>query len=173
MNRFFKTLFTLLFTFALVGSVVSAQDPELNEQELAHLETFDDLDFNVFTGQKWDELHHSHAQNVIAHWPDGRTTEGLEAHIEDLKAMFVYAPDTRIQEHPIRIASGEYIAVTGVLEGTFTEPMPLPDGTTIAPTGKAFKLSMVTIGRWENGVMAEEWLFWDNQTFMNQIGLGQ
>jgi hypothetical protein len=32
---------------------------------------------------------------------------------------------------------------------------------------------MATIGRWENGVMVEEWLFWDNQTFMKQIGLGQ
>jgi hypothetical protein len=32
---------------------------------------------------------------------------------------------------------------------------------------------MATIGRWENGVMAEEWLFWDNQLFMKQIGLAQ
>jgi hypothetical protein len=30
---------------------------------------------------------------------------------------------------------------------------------------------MATIGRWENGVMAEEWLFWDNQTYMKQLGL--
>ena len=30
---------------------------------------------------------------------------------------------------------------------------------------------MATIGRWENGVMVEEWLYWDNQTFMQQIGL--
>jgi hypothetical protein len=32
---------------------------------------------------------------------------------------------------------------------------------------------MATIGRWEDGVMSEEWLFWDNQNFMKQIGLGQ
>ena len=44
---------------------------------------------------------------------------------------------------------------------------------TIAPTNKAFKLSMVTIGRWEDGVMKEEWLYWDNQVFMRQFGLGQ
>ena len=26
-------------------------------------------------------------------------------------------------------------------------------------------------GRWENGVMKEEWLMWDNQSFMKQVGL--
>lgn len=143
----------------------------MEQREQAQLATFDDLDFNVFTGQKWDELGKSHAQNIIVHWPDGRTTTGIDVHIADLKGMFVYAPDTRIQEHPIRIASGDWTAVTGVFEGTFTQPMPIGEGKTIPPTGKPFKLTMATIGRWENGVMAEEWLFWDNQTFMKQVGL--
>jgi outer membrane lipoprotein-sorting protein len=133
MKRMLTTLFTLLLLVAFTGNLVSAQDPELSEQEQAHLETFDDLDYNVFTGQKWDELEHSHAKDVIVHWPDGHTTEGIDVHIADLKAMFVYAPDTRIMEHPIRIASSEYTAVTGVLEG---EPLPLPDGTAIPPLAK-------------------------------------
>ena len=138
----------------------------------ANLENFDDLDFNVFTGQKWDELHRSHAEDIIVHWPDGRTTEGIDVHIDDLKTMFVYAPDTRIKVHPIRIGSGNLTSVMGILEGTFTEPMPTGDGNFIPPTGKAFKISMVTIGRWnDDGTMDEEWLFWDNLTFMKQIGL--
>lgn len=32
---------------------------------------------------------------------------------------------------------------------------------------------MATIGLWKNGVMVEEYLSWDNQEFMKQIGLGQ
>ena len=107
------------------------------------------------------------------HWPDGRTTNGVDAHIEDLKGMFVFAPDTRIKEHPIKIASGDWTAVTGYLEGTFIRPMPIGGGKTISPTGKPFKLYMVTIGHWKNGVMDEEWLMWDNQAFMKQIGLAQ
>ena len=136
-----------------------------------HLETFDELDFDVFTNQQWQRLHESHSEDIIVHWPDGRTTEGLEAHVDDLKYMFVYAPDTRIQEHPIKIASGSWTSVIGVIEGTFTEPMPLPDGNTIPPTAKSFKLIMNTVGYWENGVMAEEYLFWDNFEFMKQIGI--
>lgn len=51
--------------------------------------------------------------------------------------------------------------------------MPIGDGKTIQPTGKAFKLYMVTIGRWKEGVMVEKWLMWDNLAFMKQIGLAQ
>jgi hypothetical protein len=32
---------------------------------------------------------------------------------------------------------------------------------------------MCTVGYWKDGVMIEEWLFPDNQTYMNQIGLGK
>jgi hypothetical protein len=41
----------------------------------------------------------------------------------------------------------------------------------LPPTGKAFTLSMTAIGRRQHGVMVEEWLFRDNQAFMQQIGL--
>jgi hypothetical protein len=128
----------------------------------------------VYSGQKWDQLNKSHAKDITVHWPDGRVTKGIEAHIEDLKGMFVFAPDTHIKEHPIRIASGEWTAVSGYIEGTFSQSMPIGEGKTIAPTQKTFKLGMVTIGHWTSaGVMDEEWLMWDNQSFMKQIGLGQ
>jgi ketosteroid isomerase-like protein len=100
-------------------------------------------------------------------------TQGIEVHIQDLKALFVYAPDTRIKEHPIRFGSGKYTAVTGVFEGTFTKPMPVGNGKFIQPTGKAFKMPMATIALWENGVIVEEHLFWDNLTYMRQIGLAK
>lgn len=146
-----------LFLSAVCGSVVSAllvacqggAELEALKQKLAEVEkarqteeanlaNFDDLDFRVYSGQKWDELGKSHAQDITVHWPDGRTT-----------------------------------AVTGYMEGTFSQPMRIADGKTMQPTGKAFKVSMVTIGHWKDGVMDEEWLMWDNQAFMKQIGLVQ
>ncbi|WP_223645151.1 ester cyclase [Corallococcus sp. EGB] len=57
------------------------------------------------------------------------------------------------------------------MEGTYTQPMPLPDGSSIAPTGKSFKLIMNTVGHWKDGVMTEEYLFWDNPSYMQQLGL--
>jgi hypothetical protein len=86
--------------------------------------------------------------------------------------MFVIAPDIEIKTHTIRFGSGTWTSVTGVMTGPFTKPMPLPDGKSIPPTGKRFALSMATIAHWKNGTMDHEWLFWDNQDFMNQLGLG-
>jgi predicted ester cyclase len=138
-----------------------------------HLKTFDVLDFDVFSNQKWDRLHESHAKDIVVTWPDGHETKGIDKHIEDLKALFVFAPDIAIKVHPVRFGSGTWTAVTGVMTGTFTRPMPAGEGKTIAPTGKRFAIGMATIAHWKGGTMDHEWLFWDNQDFMKQIGLAQ
>jgi SnoaL-like polyketide cyclase len=146
-----------------------------NEVLAKNLTTFDTLDFTVFSNQQWVRLHESHSKDIKVYWPDGHFTVGIDQHIKDLSAMFVYAPDTRIKQHPVRFgsANGEWTAVTGVFEGTFTKPMPIGNGKFIQPTGKAFKMPMCTIGHWKDGIMFEEYLFWDNMTYMNQIGLGK
>jgi len=137
-----------------------------------NLETFDELDFVVFSNQQWTRLHESHSMDVKVNWPDGHYTTGIERHIEDLKALFVYAPDTSIKVHPVKFGSEEYTSVIGVMTGTFTKPMPIGYGKFIQPTGKGFSIPMCTVGRWKDGVMVEEWLFWDNATYMKQIGIG-
>src|SRR5256884_9152649 len=101
-----------------------------------NLKVFDTLDFDVFSNQKWDRLHESHAKDIVVTWPDGHETKGIDKHIEDLKALFVFAPDITIKVHPIRFGSGTWTAVTGVMTGTFTKPMPTGDGKFIQPTGR-------------------------------------
>lgn len=145
-----------------------------NEAISKNLANFDTLDFKVFSNQEWARLHESHSKDIIVHWPDGHFTTGIEKHIEDLKAMFVYAPNTNIKQHPIRFGSGNMTCVTGVMTGTFSKPMPIGNGKFIQPTGKSFSITMCTVGIWgADGLMTEEYLFWDNQTYMNQLGLGK
>ena len=164
---------------AAISGCAPKENPKLAAFEAAeqavtsHITTFDTLDFVVFTHQEWERLHESHSQDVKVHWPDGHETNGIAKHIEDLKALFVYAPDTRILVHSIKFGSGEWTSVIGVMEGTFTKPMPMGNGKTIRPTGKAFKINMCTVGHWKNGVMDEEYLFWDNLTYMRQVGLAK
>ncbi|GAO43055.1 ester cyclase [Flavihumibacter petaseus] len=189
----FKSLITALGVIFLAGAVESCQQPQpkteassldidslktiamqlaaSNDSIERYLKIFDELDFDVFSNQQWDRLKESHAQDIKVYWPDGHMSQGIEVHIDDLKKLFVHAPDTRIKEHPIKFGSGNYTLVTGVFEGTFTKPMPIGNGKFIPPTGKAFKMPMATVGIWENGVMKEEHLFWDNQTYAKQIGL--
>ncbi len=136
-----------------------------------NIATFDTLDFVVFSNQEWVRFHESHDENIVVYWPDGHHTNGLPKHIEDLKALFVYAPDTKITQHPIKFGSKEWTCVTGVMTGTFTKPMPVGGGKSIKPTGMSFAVPMCTVGHWKNGVMIEESLFWDNATYMKQIGV--
>jgi hypothetical protein len=146
---------------------------DLTRQERQHLKTFDELDFVVYSKQQWNRLGESHAKNIRVHYADGHYTDGIEQHIEDLKGQFVWAPDTRIETHPIRIGKGSLTSVTGVVKGTFTRPMPDGQGGHIPPTGKSFAVNMATVGIWNRrGVMSEEFLFMDSSVFTRQIGLG-
>lgn len=140
----------------------------------SHIKTFDTLDFDVYSNQKWDRLAESHSADIVVHYPDGSTTKGLANHIDMLKPMFVFAPDTKIKSHPVKFGSGEWTAVIGEMSGTFTKPMPIGGGKTIPATNKTFHLTMSTIGHWnKDNVMDEEFLFWDNAEFAKEIGLTQ
>ena len=156
------------------GGVPSPPFPvNLTAGERANLETFDALDFEVFSHQAWARLGESHARNIRVHFPDGHYTDGIDQHIADMAAWFEWAPDLRVEAHPLRLAKDNLTAVMGVLKGTFSEPMPDGKGGTIAPTSKAFAIDMVTVGIWNGqGTMDEEFFFWDNQTFYARMGLG-
>lgn len=156
-----------------VGSLTTAEAKDDKASVSERIKTFDDLDFNRFSKQDWDGFHRSHTDDVTVVWPDGHETHGFKQHIDDMKYMFSYAPDTKITAHPVKFGSGEWTAVIGEMTGTFSKPMATADGKTIPPTGKAFKLQMATIAHWKGDKFDKEYLFWDNQTFMKQIGLAQ
>jgi predicted ester cyclase len=168
-----------LIIVSLTSCANNADQAELkkfrDEKKLTetYLARFDSLDYDVYSHAKWDKLNVSHADNILVSYPDGHQTTDIKAHIEELKPMFVFAPDTRIEEHPIKIGSGEYTCVTGYILGTFSKPMPIGNGKTIPPTGKTFKLPMCTVGHWKDGKMIAENLYWDNQAFMKQLGLAK
>jgi hypothetical protein len=170
------TLVALCVVVAVDARAQSTPPPPPQKQAPAveaNLKKFDTLDFDVFSNQKWDRLGETHARDIVVTWPDGHETHGIEKHIEDLKALFVYIPDLQIKEHPIRFGSGDWTTATGVMTGTFSKPMPIGDGKTIPPTGKSLNLTMATIGHWKGATMDHEWLFWDSQEFMKQLGLAK
>lgn len=151
------------------GTLTAAEAKDKTTSVADRIKTFDTLDFDVFSNQKWERLHESHTDDVTVVWPDGHETKGIQKHIDDLKFMFTYAPDTAIKTHPVKFGSGDWTAVIGVMTGTFTKPMVTADGKTIQPTGKRFILPMATLAHWKDGKFDKEYLFWDNQHYMNQI----
>jgi hypothetical protein len=190
MKKYFKELIKLCAFSAICGIMFMAagcgncgntpSEAEMKKQldellagkELTndYLVKFDTLDFVVYSNQEWTRLHESHAENIKVFYPDGNVTVGIPDHIVELNKTFAFAPDTKITQHPIGFGAGQFTAVTGVMEGTFSKPMPMGNGKFVKPTGKKFKLNVATVGIWENGTMIEEHLFWDNLAFMRQIG---
>ena len=51
---------------------VASMPPELAK----NLANFDDLDFNVYTGQQWENLHRSHGKDIIVHSYHGASDPG-------------------------------------------------------------------------------------------------
>lgn len=169
---------TVLASLLAVVAVASqAAEPKKSEkaQVQANLKRFDQLDFDAYSHRKDMKLFEKlHCPDVKVVFPDGRVTNGIKAHVSDIhNILFNGTPDSRITSHPISFGSGDWTAATGVLEATFSEPMKMPDGASIPPTGKKVKMSMVTIAKWKNGCIAEEHLFWDNAEYMKQLGLAK
>lgn len=145
---------------------------EEHDQVQANLKRFDQLDFDAYSKRKNMKLFREiHCSDVKVVFPDGRTTHGIEQHVTDMDGLFNGTPDSRITAHPIAFGSGDWTVTTGVMEPTFSEPMKLSDGRTIAPTGKKVKMPMATIAKWKDGCIAEEHLFWDNPEYMKELGL--
>jgi ketosteroid isomerase-like protein len=54
--------------------------------------------------------------------------------------------------------------------GTHTGPLASPAGE-IPPTGKPFALDYVNVAHFAHGQIASETYYWDNQSFLTQLGL--
>ncbi len=173
-TKMISTLVATAFVAAVSPVSLAAEPKSETERVQENLKRFDQLDFDAYSQRKDMKLFRDlHCPDVKVVFPDGRTTHGIDQHVTDINGLFNGTPDSRITAHPIAFGSGEWTATTGVLEATFSEPMKLADGKSIAPTGKKVKIPMATIARWENECIAEEHLFWDNAEYMRQLGLGK
>ena len=129
--------------------IVVTQTPE----EQANLERFDKLDFEGWNNQNWTLFEEMHSPDVFVDI-NGNTTTGIEEHLEfGMAALSAAAEDLKILDHPIKIAVGDWTAVTGTLPGNVT---------------------MMTLARWEDGRIAEEYIWIPSPSgTMNQTGPAQ
>jgi hypothetical protein len=141
-------------------------------QTAKHLQTFDDLDLVAFNNRDMKLIREIHAENVKVYNPDGTITEPMDPHAEELQFLFDTF-DFKVAEHIVGFGHGEWTAGISISKGKWVKPMSMPDGTVLQPTGKPVSVKIATIARWENGRIAEEYLFWDNADWNRQIGLGK
>ncbi len=150
--------------------VTTTRDTSRTMHLLALMKKGDDA-FNSRDVTAMDAIHHP---DLIAHvMGNAEPIRGQQAHAAMIHQMIRIFPDIHVANdpYPLQFGSGEWITVVTRATGTFTGEMVLPDGTVIAPTGKAFDLDFTTTARWDGDVMVEEFVFWDSALQARQIGL--
>ena len=132
---------------------------------------------DAWNARDWDTFDGYHdGSAVVVHWPgqQDNPTHGGHDHRAESQRFCAAFPDNRVHNQPydILFGEGDYTCSVTRFTGTFTAPLELADGSAIQPTGKAFDVLYSTTACWKDGKIVEEFLFYDNGTFLEQIGLG-
>ena len=133
---------------------------ELMDLALAHYEAMNRGDLDAGTAP--------FAEDVETTTPQG-TMKGLDE-FKGLGAAFLTAvPDMKL-EIVRSFEDGDTIVIEGVYSGTQTGPLVGPAGT-IPPSGNAFAFPYVDIMQAAGGKFVSHRLYWDNVTFLTQLGV--
>jgi steroid delta-isomerase-like uncharacterized protein len=150
-------LLLLLFAIGLPCLARSASEQERNK---AVARSF----FEEVLGQgKLDKYSESHTADFVAHAGDRSFTleEDLAFAREERKAL----PDMSITVNQM-VAEGDRVAVYWTASGTNTQA-----GMGFPATGKKIKISGMTLFRFQDGKIREEWGVWDELSALRQAGL--
>jgi hypothetical protein len=139
------------------------------EDNLQLMKTLDD----AWNAQDWETFNKRHAEDTDVYWPGqkgpthGRTNHRLES-IEFFKSV-----ENHLDNDPykIRFGQGDWTCTVAKWRGKMVGPMKAPDGRIVPPTGKTFELEFCTVARWKDGEIVEEKLFYDQVSFLEQIGV--
>lgn len=130
---------------------------------------------DAWNSRDWKRFDELHDPNCIVYWPgrEDKPTRGGVDHRAEAIAFCNAFPDNKVKNQPydILFGEGDFTCFVTRFTGTFTAPFKQPDGSSIPPTGKSFDVLYCTAGKWRNGRLIEEYLFYDSATFMRQIGL--
>jgi len=108
------------------------------------------------------------APDVEVVTPNG-AMQGVQAQRMLGEAFKVAAPDARIEARTT-IVAGDTIVVEGVYSGTHTGPLVGPGGE-IPATGKQFSFAYCDVLRERDGRFVSHHIYWDNATFLGQLGV--
>ena len=149
----------------MVFTQVYAQKPKLDLKKIADkiIQTMKSSDPVAVTDL--------YAPDAVMIQPDlSSPVRGREALLEYCKAMYKAMPDMKV-DFSVVAFSGDTIVFEGVCSGTFTGPMATPEGE-VAPTGKKVSLGVAFLGKISpDGLIAEDRSYFDNLSFMKQLGL--
>jgi hypothetical protein len=112
-----------------------------DDQVSRNLSAMEELDFKGFNPGDWHGVFaRYHTDDVLVEVAGQPTTHGIDEHIAAVEGMVesVGSDNLQITSHVIRFGSGEWTCVVGEMQG-----------------GN----KMVTVARWRDGAIAEEYIW--------------
>ena len=143
-----------------------------NEKEKRHLALCEILNFKGSNNFDLSIIRKIYDENVTIIMADGKKIQGLENHINEMRGMYEMAPDIKIIKHVVQFASGDWSAVSQLMQGTFSKPMKYFNNgkeEIIQPTNKKFSMEACSLILWKNDKIIEERIYWNDNYFKEQI----
>ena len=120
--------------------------------------------FDYLNHREFKRFEAVHTKDFVKHY-NNSPAENLSEEMGDAKGQFESSSDLTFTENWM-IAEGDKVAVCFTAKGTH-------DGAFqgIPPTGKHYELSGMTVWRFVDGKIAEEWVFSNDLDLYRQLGL--
>lgn len=145
--------------FLLIPSHAAGGKLQDQNKAVARAAFFDYLNHRDF--KRFEEIH---TKDFVKHY-NNSPAESLSEEMRDAKGQYDSSSDLRFTENWM-IAEGDKVAVCFTAKGTH-------DGAFqgIPATGKRYELSAMTVWRFLDGKIAEEWVFSNDLDLYRQLGL--
>ena len=150
------SLVLVLFAIGMPAMARQAREQERNKQTARSF-------IDVLDQGRLDKYADSHAKDFVVHGRDrdGTLEEDMAAAKEERKAL----PDMRMRVNQI-LAERDLVAVHWTASGTNTQA-----GMGFPATGKTITIDGMTLFRFRDGKICEEWSAWDMLSVLRQAGL--
>lgn len=125
----------------------------------------------VLTGDL-EDLREIYSADVVATTPDGGTLRGIDAFI-DWNRAFVGAFSDRAYEPTKQQETADGAIDQGDFVGTHTNPLQLPDGQSVPPTGRQIRMRSADMATVRDGKIVSHDFYFDQLDMLVQLGLVQ
>ncbi len=128
---------------------------------------------DAWNAQDWRTYESLLSPSLIAHVAGDAEPHGREEHVARAKQYFAQFPENRVaHEPPIALfAADGWTCSIARLTGKMTLTLKSSDGSTIAPTLRAFDVRFVAVCRWSAGMIEEQYEFFDEKALLQQLGI--
>ena len=120
--------------------------------------------------QDFAALGEIYASDAVAVTPDQGEVRGREPIVQYLKQFIEAFPDLQYESLHAH-ESGNTAIDEGVVVGTNTQPLPMPNGDSLPPTGKQIRIRSVDVVTVDNGAVISHRFYFDQMEFLGQLGL--